>query len=648
MSRRARRTAAREPSKRERRSDAGVTPVLDGVARIALIGLVAGTALVVDTGAEAAFDAPKRLVAIVGAATAALAVAVTHAIRSGREPRAGVDSARRPWGLAEAVVALAALALAVGVIAAIVAPHRAAALAGLRVALVLASLAAVGASRAFDRVRTSVGATFLVAAALNATVAVLQGLGVATPFAVETIAGRVDTGALVGNEGHLAQLLALALVAATALVLTVPRPMARRSALALIALYAAGLVATRNVTAVATASAGIALVIVLVFRRRAARPLAVAMLVLAAAVVVTPPLRARVTEASRDARAGAWDAVLTYRLGPWASALEMMRERPMLGFGPGTFGAEFVSHRLAAEIRWRRRFTIPLLTSTFAEAHSDYLQLAAEAGLPAAACATAAVALLVAGVGGAARRYGSALRDAAAAAAREAILLTGVLVTAALMALTWFPMQRPTSAVPILLVAGRGWRLLAGDVVPSALGGAAAAVRRWGPLLLASLLVVAAVPEWDRYRAERELRTVTSATQLLLTDPSRVREPVRALAALDAAASRIAPRLAGDSRAWILAGSTRLVSGDASGALERYGRALALGERAEIVLNMGRAFTLRGDAPRALAAFSRAVWVSPPLLAAVPDERVAEVGAVVDAATARLATGTLDAPPPLP
>src|SRR5258706_2459955 len=160
--------------------------------------------------------------------------------------------------------------------ATLAAAHRVAALDGLRVAVVLASLPVLGASRALDGgAGLALGITFLAAAALNASIATLQGLGLATPFAVEAIAGRVDAGALIGNEGHLAQLLALALVAATALVVTDARSAVRRPALALVSIYAAGLVATRNVTAIVTAWAGIATVIVLVFRRRAARPLSV-------------------------------------------------------------------------------------------------------------------------------------------------------------------------------------------------------------------------------------------------------------------------------------------------------------------------------------------------------------------------------------
>ncbi len=140
---------------------------------------------------------------------------------------------------------------------------------------------------------------------------------------------------------------------------------------------------------------------------------------------------------------------MSFRGGPWAAALEMTRRRPLLGYGPGTFGAEFVPHRLAAEIRSKRRFVTPLLTSSYAEAHSDYLQVFSDAGVPAGVLALAACGgLLVMAVKTAWRRT-----------TPEAIVLAAVLATGAAAALTWFPLQRPITAVPLLLAAGRAWRL---------------------------------------------------------------------------------------------------------------------------------------------------------------------------------------------
>jgi hypothetical protein len=45
----------------------------------------------------------------------------------------------------------------------------------------------------------------------------------------------------------------------------------------------------------------------------------------------------------------------------------------------------------------------------------------------------------------------------------EAVILLALLAAGATAALTWFPFQRPISSVPLLLAAGRGWRVWRGS-----------------------------------------------------------------------------------------------------------------------------------------------------------------------------------------
>jgi O-antigen ligase len=171
------------------------------------------------------------------------------------------------------------------------------------------------------------------------------------------------------------------------------------------------------------------------------------------------PMRDRVRETVSAARAGDWDRLLTYRLGAWKSALAMTREKPLLGYGPGTFGAEFVPHRLSVEIASRRRYENPMRTSTYAEAHCDYLQSFAEAGIPGGLAGLGAALFLFLAL---ARFAGGARGEARA----EAVFLLALLGAGAAAALTWFPMQRPISALPLLLAAGRAWRLSGGKAQP--------------------------------------------------------------------------------------------------------------------------------------------------------------------------------------
>ena len=132
----------------------------------------------------------------------------------------------------------------------------------------------------------------------------------------------------------------------------------------------------------------------------------------------------------------------------------MARERPLAGFGPGTFPAEYVPHRLSAEIRARRRFLSPMLTTSYGEAHNDYLQAASDAGIPVALLALAAAGCLLV-----ACARGIRVRESEP----EPAVLLAVLVAGAVAALTWFPLQRPITAVPLLLAAGRAWRISGQD-----------------------------------------------------------------------------------------------------------------------------------------------------------------------------------------
>ncbi len=414
-------------------------------AAAALCAVLAGTALAVDTLAGAAFDAPKRLIALVGTALAAAA-----ALAWPRRPPG--ETWRESPRLRRAALALAAGAFGLALVSALASPRRALALDTMRALAVLALLLPLGASRVVPGARRALVAVFLAACAVNAVVAVLEARGIYSPFPLETVGARQDTGAFAGNVGYLAIALALGSVLALGILVTAHTTARRALSASALAVFSAGLVVNQNLTALMALLAGAAVLLVLRFRRRAALPLVAVAAAVAIGVLAYGPLRSRAQELTRAAARNNWDAVVSFRGGPWAAALEMTRERPLLGFGPGTFGAEYVPHRLAAEIRSRRRFVSPLLTSSYAEAHCDYLQVFSDAGAPAGVLAMGAVGCLLA----------LAIATAWRRRTAEAIVLAAMLATGAAAALTWFPLQRPITAVPLLLAAGRAWRI-AGD-----------------------------------------------------------------------------------------------------------------------------------------------------------------------------------------
>lgn len=167
-----------------------------------------------------------------------------------------------------------------------------------------------------------------------------------------------------------------------------------------------------------------------------------------------------------------------------------------------------------------------------------------------------------------------------------------------------------------------------------------------GAALLAAL-ALALWPEFPRYAAERRVGFATAAFRTLL-DRASDGETRTNLLAIGEMALRETSRLPGDPRPWILGGSARLVTGQPQPALEYYREALATGERAEIDLNLGRAYAMLKREPSADAALLRAGWISPEILSSlspgVKDPLLAEIARL----SAELAAGRLDAPPPLP
>lgn len=120
---------------------------------------------------------------------------------------------------------------------------------------------------------------------------------------------------------------------------------------------------------------------ILLPRRRSVPALAglaagVALLVLAVA-----PLRERIVEKARQAVAGDLNAVLTNRLDAWRSGAWMLREHPLTGVGHGAYRPEYVPAKLALldrGVEFSRNIDQPV----FGNAHNEFVEAAAEWGLP--------------------------------------------------------------------------------------------------------------------------------------------------------------------------------------------------------------------------------------------------------------------------
>jgi tetratricopeptide (TPR) repeat protein len=170
--------------------------------------------------------------------------------------------------------------------------------------------------------------------------------------------------------------------------------------------------------------------------------------------------------------------------------------------------------------------------------------------------------------------------------------------------------------------------------------------------LLRAALVTAGLaallfPEFPRYAAERRVGQATAAFRSLL---DRGDDPGTAdnLVAVGQSALAAAARLPGDPRPWILGGSAYLLTRQPERALENYRAALATGERAEIDLNLGRAYVLARRRENAEAAFLRAGWISPEILAVLAEPVRRPLHAEILRLEEELRAGRLAAAPELP
>jgi O-antigen ligase len=271
-----------------------------------------------------------------------------------------------------------------------------------------------------------------------ALLAVLQFHAVYRPFEFATnIAGdRLGVVSLAGNAGDLGIYLVLPCLLAQWLGYRATG--GRRwlhVAVALICGY--GIVASQTLTAAAAlVVASAVLWAVLLPRRRALAGAAAVALAALLAIALLPPLRERVGGKVGPLLRGDWNELLTYRLDAWAAARWMLARHPLSGVGFGGYRAEYTGAKEAL-LGQGRSFSPFSLESTFANAHNDVLEVAAELGWP----GVLALVWALVWVGRAAAR---------AAPAERAVTLAG-LAAMVTVALANFPFEIALVAYPWLV-----------------------------------------------------------------------------------------------------------------------------------------------------------------------------------------------------
>jgi O-antigen ligase len=276
-------------------------------------------------------------------------------------------------------------------------------------------------------------------AAALALLAALQWHDVWHPIAfVQGIEGeRTQSSNLAGNAADLAGFLVVPLVLLQARLGGRWDGGRKGWTLALLLLIGYGLVLSQTLVALAAAFAASALLWALVApTRRALLALALIAMLTAGLVAAVPALRDRLAEKWGFVGAGNWNALLSNRPDGWAAARWMMAGAPLVGTGFGTFASHFAAAKLDL-VASGRKFGVAQFHH-FANAHNDYLEVAAELG-----------ALGIAALGFGLWRLGRAIRARPAPERAPAWAATAAV---AVLALGQFPFETAITAYPAVVL----------------------------------------------------------------------------------------------------------------------------------------------------------------------------------------------------
>lgn len=222
----------------------------------------------------------------------------------------------------------------------------------------------------------------LVSAVINAVLVALQEYGIWQPFRFPPEAvGHISSSALIGNPNDVGAYLTIPAVAAA--VATGTATGARRIAYLVISLVlGVGIIASGARGCII--AYGVALVVFLFSRSLRTAIGVTALLILVATTIVSPATLAgrRMRQLWTAAREQKYDILFSERLPPFLCAIDMIRDHPIVGVGPGCFKFHYMYYRLALAKRYPNAWTrgYPM---NWGETHNDHLQLLAESGIPA-------------------------------------------------------------------------------------------------------------------------------------------------------------------------------------------------------------------------------------------------------------------------
>lgn len=235
-------------------------------------------------------------------------------------------------------------------------------------------------------------AVLMSGAVVNGLVVIAQTTGLWNPFTVQE-SGRLARIGLLGNPNDVAMFLVAPTLVSFALALTAEGRLRWYGASASLVM-AAAILMSESATAVAACAVAALLMAVSSPARtgsyRGPLTIGLAALVIAAAFAGGN----RVVTMLEALGEGGLDTMATGRPLAFASAVEMLRDHPLLGVGPGMFGWHFFDYAPVAQEVWGPFSFAAGVRAVYTEAHNDHLQVAAEGGVPALLLFWGALALI--------------------------------------------------------------------------------------------------------------------------------------------------------------------------------------------------------------------------------------------------------------
>lgn len=282
----------------------------------------------------------------------------------------------------------------------------------------------------------------LIPAIANALVATLQSTGVWLPWAVNPkIPLRLRSTGFIGNPNDLGSYLVLPTLIAFAAGLAWPK---RRWFFGVAFVLMAGIASAQSVTPFVAAVAGMVIMGMVSNARRVRLGVIAAALTLLATAIIHPGSRTRFLQLYENVTTGTMQEMTSFRVVPIMTALDMFREHPVVGVGPGSFSSLYMKYKPRVDERhpqWVRLGNDP-----FAQVHNDHVQVLAETGVPGYLLFLGALVLLASI--SFRRRDATDLRPKfARVVALPAAVAFGVL------ALAHFPMQLTAPMVPAIYLA---------------------------------------------------------------------------------------------------------------------------------------------------------------------------------------------------